>query len=75
VYGYRRVHAELTVGHGLAVGEEAVWLLMRKAGLQGLSGPPAYGRIRVEGEVRVRRWLRTNRVSARRRCALVRCRR
>ena len=40
VYGYRRVHAELTLGHGLAVGEEAVWLLMRKAGLQGLTGRP-----------------------------------
>jgi hypothetical protein len=24
VYGYRRVHAELTLGHGLAVGAEAV---------------------------------------------------
>jgi putative transposase len=45
VYGYRRVHAELTLGHGLAVGEEAVWLLMRKAGLQGLSGRPRYRRI------------------------------
>ena len=45
VYGYRRVHAELTLGHGLAVGEEAVWLLMREAGLQGLTGRPAYRRI------------------------------
>ena len=45
VYGYRRVHAELTLGHGLAVGEEAVWLLMRKDGLQGLSGRPAYRRV------------------------------
>jgi Transposase IS116/IS110/IS902 family/HTH-like domain len=45
VYGYRRVDAELTLGHGLAVGEEAVWLLMRKAGLQGLSGRPASRRI------------------------------
>ena len=45
VYGYRRVHAELTLGHGLTVGEEAVWLLMRKAGLQGLSGRPKYRRI------------------------------
>jgi putative transposase len=26
VYGYRRVHAELTLGHGLVIGEEAVWL-------------------------------------------------
>jgi putative transposase len=45
VYGYRRVHAELTLGHGLAVGEKAIWLLMRKAGLQGVSGRPAYRRV------------------------------
>jgi len=45
VYGYRRVHAELTLGHGLTVGAEAIWLLMRKAGLQGLSGRPKYRRI------------------------------
>jgi putative transposase len=45
VYGYRRVHAELTLGHGLIVGAEAVWLLMRKTGLQGLSGRPKYRRI------------------------------
>ncbi|MGH9248328.1 MAG: IS3 family transposase [Acidimicrobiales bacterium] len=45
VYGYRRVHAELTLGHGLAVGEQAVWLLMRNAGLQGLTGRPKYRRI------------------------------
>jgi transposase InsO family protein len=45
VYGYRRVHAELTLGHGITVGAEAVWLLMRKAGLQGISGRPRYRRI------------------------------
>ncbi|MEN3272615.1 MAG: putative transposase, partial [Actinomycetota bacterium] len=45
VYGYRRMHAELTLGHGLVVGEEAVWLLMRKAGLQGITGRPRYRRI------------------------------
>lgn len=45
VYGYRRVHAELALGHGLTVGAEAVWLLMRKAGIQGLSGRPKYRRI------------------------------
>jgi transposase InsO family protein len=45
VYGYRRVHAELTLGHGVTVGAEAVWLLMRKAGLQGISGRPRYRRI------------------------------
>jgi putative transposase len=39
-YGSRRVHAELTLGHGLIVGYEQVALLMRRAGLQGLSGCP-----------------------------------
>jgi transposase InsO family protein len=45
VYGYRRVHAELTLGHGLAVGAEAVSLLMRRASLQGVTGRPKYRRI------------------------------
>lgn len=44
-YGARRVHAELTLGQGMAVGREAVELLMRRAGLQGLSGRPRYRRI------------------------------
>ncbi len=44
VYGYRRVHAELTLGHGIAVGHGAVLLLMRRAGLQGISGRPRYRR-------------------------------
>jgi hypothetical protein len=39
-YGSRRVHAELTLGHGLVVGYEQVTLLMRRAGIQGLSGRP-----------------------------------
>ena len=37
-YGSRRVHAELTLGRKIAVGREAVALLMRRAGLQGLPG-------------------------------------
>lgn len=41
-YGARRVHAELTLGHGVTVGHEAVAMLMRRAGLQGLSGRPKY---------------------------------
>jgi len=44
-YGARRVHAELTLGHGIAVGHEAVETLMRRAGLQGLSGRPKYRRV------------------------------
>ena len=35
-YGARRVHAELTIGMGIMVGHNAVELLMRRAGLQGL---------------------------------------
>ena len=37
-YGSRRVHAELTLGRGIAVGVEAVAVLMRRAGLKGLPG-------------------------------------
>jgi transposase InsO family protein len=44
-YGVRRVHAELTLGHGIAVGREAVARLMRRAGLQGISGRPRYRRV------------------------------
>jgi len=44
VYGYRRVHAELTMGHGINVGHGAVELLMRRAGIQGLSGRPRWRR-------------------------------
>jgi len=42
IYGARRVHAELTLGHGIAIGHQAVEMLMRRAGLQGLSGRPRY---------------------------------
>ena len=41
-YGARRVHAELTAGHGIAVGGEAVTMLMRRAGLAGPSGRPRW---------------------------------
>jgi transposase InsO family protein len=44
-YGARRVHAELTLGHGLAVGRSAVEMLMQKAGLAGLSGRPRFRRV------------------------------
>ena len=45
IYGVRRVHAELTLGLGISVGRQAVELLMRRAGLQGLSGRPRYRRV------------------------------
>jgi transposase InsO family protein len=38
--GARRIHAELVLGQGLAVGHQAVERLMRAAGIQGLSGRP-----------------------------------
>jgi putative transposase len=37
-YGFRRVHAELTLGLGLQVSHGTVELLMRRAGLRGLPG-------------------------------------
>ena len=37
-YGAPRVHAELTMGHGLTVGHNAVAMPMRRAGLAGLLG-------------------------------------
>ena len=37
-YGARRVHAELVLGREVSVGHLAVELLMRRAGIQGLSG-------------------------------------
>ena len=37
-YGAPRVHAEMRLGHGITVGHNAVVMLMRKAGLAGLSG-------------------------------------
>ena len=38
VYGARRMHAELTMGHGISVSHGTVELLMRRAGLKGLPG-------------------------------------
>jgi transposase InsO family protein len=44
-YGARRIHAELSLGHGLEVGRCAVEMLMARARLAGLSGRPRYRRI------------------------------
>ncbi|MEU4833853.1 IS3 family transposase [Streptosporangium sp. NPDC023615] len=38
VYGGPRVHAELTMGRGIAVGHGAVTMLMHRAGIKGLPG-------------------------------------
>ena len=44
-YGARRVHAELTLGHGIEVGHNAVEMLMPRAGLAGLTGRPKFRRV------------------------------
>lgn len=44
-YGARRVHAELTMGRGVQVGHQAVEMLMRRAGVSGVSGRPRYRRV------------------------------
>ncbi len=38
-YGYRRIHAELTIGMGVKVSSRLVSVLMSKAGIYGLPGP------------------------------------
>ena len=48
IYGGRRIHAELTLGRGVLVGHHQVELLMRRAGLQGLSGRRKWKRIRAD---------------------------
>lgn len=45
IYGARRVHADLTLGRGVLVGHNQVELLMRRAGLQGLTGRRKWKRI------------------------------
>jgi transposase InsO family protein len=47
-YGYRRVHAELTMGRGLIVGHGTVELLMARAGLTGVTGAPKWRRARPD---------------------------
>jgi putative transposase len=42
IYGARRVHAELVLGRGIAVGHNAVELLMHRAGLKGAIGRPKW---------------------------------
>lgn len=44
-YGAKRVHAELTMGHGITVSHGAVEMLMRRAGIQGITGRPKFRRV------------------------------
>ena len=45
VYGARRIHAEHTLGHGTVVGHSTVEILMRRAGVRGISGRPRFRRV------------------------------
>jgi putative transposase len=45
-YGYRRVHAELTMGMGIQVCSRTVSVLMTQAGIDGLPGPVRVKRLR-----------------------------
>ncbi len=47
-YGIRRVHAELTLGRGVQVGHNQIELLMRRAGIQGVTGRRKWKRIRPD---------------------------
>jgi putative transposase len=41
-YGARRVHAELVLGRGVSVGHGVVEMLMRQAGISGITGRPKW---------------------------------
>lgn len=45
-YGYRRVHAELTLGMGLTCSSRQISVLMTNAGIRGLPGPKRIARLR-----------------------------
>ncbi len=45
-YGYRRVHAELTLGMGVQVSSRLISVLMTNAGIYGLPGPARIKRLR-----------------------------
>ncbi|HEU5031546.1 MAG TPA: IS3 family transposase [Spirillospora sp.] len=47
IYGARRIHAELTLGRG-CVSHGQVELLMRRAGLQGVTGRPKWRRAKPD---------------------------
>ncbi|WP_294179457.1 hypothetical protein [uncultured Schumannella sp.] len=47
-YGYRLVHAELSMGMGVSVSSRLTFLLMRDAGSYGLPGPTRIKRLRAD---------------------------
>ena len=47
-HGYRRLHAELTLGRGLVIGHGTVELLMARAGITGVTGAPKWRQARPD---------------------------
>ncbi|MGP9662865.1 IS3 family transposase [Arthrobacter sp. AOP36-C1-22] len=45
-YGYRRIHAELTIGMNIPCSSRLVWVLMTRAGIGGLPGPARIKRLK-----------------------------
>ncbi|MGP5365614.1 IS3 family transposase [Brachybacterium tyrofermentans] len=45
-YGYRRIHAELTMGMNIPCSSRLVWVLMTRAGIGGLPGPARIKRLK-----------------------------
>ncbi|MGW5853966.1 MULTISPECIES: IS3 family transposase [Micrococcus] len=45
-YGYRRIHAELTMGMKIPCSSRLVWVLMTRAGIGGLPGPARIKRLK-----------------------------
>ena len=51
-YGVARIHAELTLGRGIAVGHGQVELLMRAAGIRGVTGRSKWRRVKPDNIAR-----------------------
>ncbi|MGP5165572.1 IS3 family transposase [Arthrobacter rhombi] len=45
-YGYRRIHAELTIGMNIPCSSRLVWVLMTRTGIGGLPGPARIKRLK-----------------------------
>ncbi len=48
IYGSRRIHAELVLGRQIAVSHGQVELLMRRAAIRGVGGPPKWRRTKPD---------------------------
>lgn len=48
IYGSRRIHAELVLGHHIAVSHGQIELVMRRAGIRGVGGRPKWRRTKPD---------------------------